>query len=64
MILVFRLRFIIVHYKYMDSLLFEQHIYLCIPQLEIYICQINPSLGSASGNRQGRIDSVKSNPSL
>ena len=34
MILVFRLRFIIVHYKYMDSLLFEQHIYLCIAQLE------------------------------
>ena len=36
MILVFRLR--LVHYKYMDSLLFEQHIYLCIAQLEnIYL---------------------------
>ena len=32
MILVFRLR--LVHYKYMDSLLFEQDVYLCIAQLE------------------------------
>ena len=38
MILVFRLR--LVHYKYMDNLLFEQYIYLCIAELKIYICQI------------------------